>query len=329
MSAVEVSELPASVARGPAGLRRAVSVALALGAAFGWATYYLFVLWVTPGTAAVAVLFYPFAAGGIVFTLWAVADGHVRAAGAAWRSPAAYVRVLLMVTMQLSVLAATYLAGPVDSSMLSLIGDVVATPLFAIALGFATRSTLARPLFAAGLLLSLGGGVLTIVGGQRLATVSGLGWIAVSAAPVAVGLYFLLAARAGESIPIGAVVGQATLAAALVILCLSPVLPGGVEGLLRVGARPLVLLAINGLVSFFLAPLAYFRAMAREGYVVPPMLMTAIPAFTLLLSAAVLRLPIALLAIAGIPVAIVGGVLILRAGSTTTSATTPAAGGTE
>jgi drug/metabolite transporter (DMT)-like permease len=145
--------------------------------------------------------------------------------------------------------------------------------------------------------------------------VSGLGWLAVVVAPVAVGFYFLLAARAGESTSIGAVVGQATLAAALVILVIAPLLPGGEAGIVQVGARPAALLVLNGLVSFFLAPFAYFRAIAREGYVVPPMLMTAIPAFTLVLSALVLHLPVALLALAGIPVAIVGGVLILRAES--------------
>lgn len=297
---------------------------LALGAAFGWATYYLFVLWVTPGTSAGAVLFYPFAGGGTAFALWTIGQGKARSLISVGQSPLAYLRAVLMVAMQLSVLAVTYLAGPVDSSMLSLIGDVVATPLFAMALLIAPRSTIARPIFLAGLALSLGGGTLTIVGGQRLAAVQGAGWIAVGIAPVAVGLYFLLAARAGEANPIGAVVGHATLTAALVILVAAPLLPGGWTGIAQVGWRPLILLVLNGLVSFFLAPIAYFRAIAREGYVIPPMLMTAIPAFTLLLSATILRLPVAAMALAGIPVAVVGGILILRGGSVPSRATATA-----
>jgi len=292
---------------------RLASVGLALSAAFAWATYYLFVLWVTPGTSAGAVLFYPFLAGG---GAWLVAVGvgrDRRTIRPLVVDPATYLRVALLVGMQLSVLAATYLAGPVDASLLSLLGDVVVTPILAVALLIAPRSVVGHPLFVAGLLLSLGGGTLAIVGGHRLATVHGVGWLPVVGAPLTVGCYFLVSARAAEKLPLGSVVGVTTILAAAAVLLLAPLLPGGWHGIAAVGPRPLALLAINGVVSFFVGPWAYFRAIAREGYVLGPMLMTAIPVFTLALSALVLGIPVAELALVGIPIAVVGGVCVVHA----------------
>jgi len=78
---------------------------------------------------------------------------------------------------------------------------------------------------------------------------------------------------------------------------------------------PLALLLVNGLLSFFVAPLLYFRSIERAGFVFPPMMMTGIPVFTLLLSAAVLGIPPATLALLGVPVAALGGIVALTAGA--------------
>ncbi|MGP8078543.1 MAG: EamA family transporter [Thermoplasmata archaeon] len=217
-----------------------------------------------------------------------------------------------MLGMQVSILAATYLTGPVDASLLSLIGDVVATPIIAAALFAGPRSALGRPLVIAGLLLSLAGGTLAIVAGRRVASVHGLGWLAVAAAPIAVGLYFLLAARASESAPTSAVVGQSLLGAALGALLIAPLVPGGWAGLVRIGPEPFALLVGNGLVSFFVAPALYFLSIRREGIVVPPMLMTAIPIFTLVLSVEVLGQTVPWLGLLGIPIAVGGALVVLR-----------------
>ncbi|MFY9717552.1 MAG: DMT family transporter [Thermoplasmata archaeon] len=289
-----------------------VSVGIALAAAFGWSTYYLFVLWDTPGTAPSAILLYPFAFGGAAYVIWAVVAGHGRAFAGLWRTPGAYVRTALMLGMQLSILAATYLTGPVDASLLSLIGDVVATPLIAAAFFAGPRSALRRPLLVVGLALSLAGGSLAIVGGRRVADVHGAGWVAVLAAPIAVALYFILSARASDTVASSAVVGQTIVGAALGAIVMAPLLPGGTAGLVHIGSLPLALLAVNGLVSFFLAPALYFLALQREGIVVPPMLMTAIPIFTLVLSVEVLGERTPWLGLVGIPVAVVGAVLTLR-----------------
>ena len=291
---------------------RALAVGLALGAALLWATYYLFVLWASPAAAPSAVLVYPFVVGGIAYAGYAVGTGHARAFLALWASPAAYGRIGLLVAMQVGVLTATYLAGPVDASLLSLIGDVVITPVIVAYLLGIGRAHVHTALFAVGLVLSLVGGSLTIVAGGRLTTVTGWAWLAVVAVPFAVAFYFLLTARENERTAPSAVVAQSMLGAAAVTALLAPLLPGGLGGLVRVPAVPLALLALTGITSFFVAPVLYFVAIGRAGLVVPPMLMTAIPVFTLLLSAGILGIALPLLGVLGIPVAVAGALLALR-----------------
>ena len=224
----------------------------------------------------------------------------------------AYVRTGLLFGMQVSVLAATYLTGPVDASLLSLIGDVVLTPIVVALLLGAYRSHIATPLFALGLVISLAGGTMAIVGGQSLSAVHGWGWLAVPGVTLTVAFYFLLTARANRTMPPSAVVGQSMLAAGLLIVLVAPVFPGGWTGLVTVAPVPAVLLLLCGLTSFFLAPALYFLALDKVGLVIPPMLMTAIPVFTLLLSAGVLHIALPLLGVLGIPVAVLGAILALR-----------------
>ena len=294
---------------------RLTAAAVALVAAFLWSTYYLFVLTVSPSTRASAVFFYPFVGGGLAYLLWVLARREGRLLARTFAQPQAYLRVGLLLGMQLSILAATYLTGPVDASLLSLLGDVVATPLLVAGLFTEHRVELGSPLLLAGLALCLAGGTLAIVGGHGLSAVHDLGWTVVAAVPVLVALFFVLSARAGSQTPVSVVVAQSMVAAALGAAVVSPLLPGGFPAIVQVGAGPLALLLVNGLVSFFVAPVLYFRSLERAGLVFPPMLMTAIPVFTLFLSAAVLGIPPALLGLLGVPVAVVGGVVALVAGA--------------
>lgn len=281
-------------------------------AAFGWSSYYIFVLAISPGTAPSAVLVYPFVLGGVAYAGWAFATGAGAAFVSVWRTPGAYVRTALLVGMQLSVLASTYLTGPVDASLLSLIGDVVATPiLVAVFLG-AYRDRVRSPVFAVGLVLSLVGGTLAIAGGRSLSVVRGVGWLAVPAVPLTVAAFFVLAARESERTPSAAVVGQSMLGAGLLLALLAPAIPGGWAALARVSAPAFVVLLVTGLTSFFLAAVLYFAAIARAGLVLPPMLMTGIPVFTLLLSGLVLGLRLPFVAVLGIPIAVVGALVALQ-----------------
>jgi drug/metabolite transporter (DMT)-like permease len=293
--------------------------------AFLWATYYLFVLWVTPGTAPSAILFYPFLAGAVAYAAWTVAAGHGREFARLWRDPAAYGRASLLYGMQASVLAATYLTGPVDASLLSLIGDVVLTPIIVAAFLASYRPHIATPMFAAGLVISLLGGAMAIVGGQSLSSVHGWGWFCVPGVPLFVATYFLWAARANRTTAPSAVVAHSMCASTILFLVTAPLFPGGWSGLVSVAPVPLFLLVLCGLTSFFLAPALYFAAIQDVGLVIPPMLMTAIPVFTLLLSSEVLGIALPLVGVLGIPVAVVGAILALRGQSASPSDDVPAA----
>ncbi|MGD0250030.1 MAG: DMT family transporter [Thermoplasmata archaeon] len=295
------------------GRSRGIAVFFSLLAALGWASYYIFVLRISPGTSPSAILVYPFLVGGAAYAGWTVLEGHGKVFARLWSDPSAYLRTGLLVTMQFSVLAATYLTGPVDASLLSLIGDVVATPLVVAFILGQHRAQIRSRLFAVGLVLSLAGGTMAIVGGRSLTEVHSWGWLAVPAVPLSVAFYFLLTARANERAPPSAVVGQSMLAAGAISLLLAPLVPGGWGGIAAVTPGPFLVLVVTGLTSFFLAPALYFVALRRVGLVIPPMLMTGIPVFTLLLSAVVLGLGLPVIAILGIPVAVVGALLTLRA----------------
>ena len=294
---------------------RLVAAVLALTAAFLWATYYLFVLAVHRSTGASAILFYPFAGGAAAYAVWVLRRGDGRRLVRLFTRPAAYLRVALLLGMQVSVLAATYLTGPVDASLLSLLGDVVATPVVVAGLYAEHRGELRSPWLILGLTLSLAGGTLAIAGGQGLSAVHDVGWAVVVAVPLFVAFFFVLSARSGEDAPVSVVVAQSMLGVAAATVVIAPLLPGGFAALVQVGAYPLVLLLLNGLLSFFLAPLLYFRSLERAGLVFPPLLMTGIPVFTLLLSASVLGLAPPWLGLLGVPIAVVGATVALTAGA--------------
>jgi drug/metabolite transporter (DMT)-like permease len=289
-----------------------VAAVLPLAAAALWATYYIFVLAVTPGTSPSAVFALPFLFGGVAYALWAWAAGHGRVFWRLWAQPAAWGRVGLLLVMQLSVLASTYVAGPVDTSLLTLIGDVVLTPLLVAVGVVAYRDRFRSPLLWTGMSLCILGGALAILADQRLTAVHASGYVLLVAIPLSVALYFLLTARENERNPAVAVVGQSMLGAAVLALPICVVLPGGVGGLVRVTAYPLLILAATGLISFFVAAAMYFESIRQAGLVVPPMMMTGIPVFAALFGWAVLGIAIPWLGIVGIPIAVGGALLALR-----------------
>jgi drug/metabolite transporter (DMT)-like permease len=302
------------------------AVVLPLTAAALWATYYIFVLAVTPGTAPSAVFVLPFLMGGGAYAIWTWANGHGRAFWAMWLQPAAWGRVALLLVMQLSVLAATYVAGPVDTALLSLIGDVVLTPIL-VAVGIAIyRDRLRAPLLWVGMGLCILGGGLAIIANQGLQAVHASAYVLLITIPVSVALYFLLTARENERSNPDAVVAQSMLASGLIALPIAAILPGGYSGVVHVTAGPLLVLAATGLSSFFIAPAMYFASIRRVGLVVPPMMMTGIPVFAALLGWGILGIAIPTLGIIGIPVA-VGGALVVMRGETSSHPAAPDAAG--
>lgn len=295
----------------------AAAVAIPLTAALLWAAYYIFVLAITPGTAPSAVFIYPFLIGGGAYTVWAVAEGHGAAVVAMWRQPAAYLRVVFLAGSQLSILASTYLAGPVDTALLSLLGDVVLTPIVAGIWFSSYRARVDSPILWLGMALCTVGGGLAIVGNHGLTALQGVGYVLLVSIPVTVALYFVGVARELERTPPSAVASQSMLAAGLVGVAILPWLPGGLSGLAVVDPVPWLILVVTGVTSFFIAPALYFEAIRRVGLVVPPMMMTGIPVFAALLAWGLLGIAIPWIGILGIPVAVAGAVLALR-GETTT-----------
>ena len=296
----------------PNGRGRSTATTLALASALAWASYYVFVLWLAPLTSPAVVIVYPFLVGGVLFLLWAVARGETTSFLALWRDPMAYVRILLAVVMQVASLAGTYSAGPIDTSLLALLGDVVLVPLLLMVL-FREDLELARtPWFLAGVFLCLLGGGLTIVGGNTLTPVSGYTVLIVPAIPLSIGLYFLLMARAARTAPLASVNAQAMLGSGVVSAALTPLFPAGTSSLGIDSAVGVGLLLALGVAVYFLAPFFYFAAIERGGLVPTAILMSLIPAFTLVLTITVLGIAPNLIAAFGIPMAIVGAFFALE-----------------
>ncbi|MGA7860441.1 MAG: DMT family transporter, partial [Thermoplasmata archaeon] len=301
------------------------SAAMALTSAFLWATYFFFVLAMTPGTAPSALATYPFLIGGAMYVAWAAYWGHGRVVLQLFREGSAWVRVGLISGMQLSVLASTYLAGAVDTSLLTLLGDAAMTPLLAMLVLGEGRHRARSPQFVGGLILAVFGATLTIVAGGSAASFHGWALVVAPLVPLSVGGFYILSAQAGQHRPSSALVGQSTLAGGFVCLLLAGILPGGWQGLLLTAPVPIVLMISVAATSFFIAPALYFRAVARSGIVLPALFQVMIPIFALLLSAVLLHKIPAPLGLLGIPIAVVGGVFAYRGAQTPAPPTRPEA----
>lgn len=282
---------------------------MAVVAAFLWATYFFFVLALTPGTAPSAVIVYPFLIAGAVYVGWAAVWGHGRAVVELFLDPRAWLRVVFLMTMQLSVLACTYASGAVDTSLLALLGDAAVTPLVAMVILREGRHRARSPAFVGGLLLAIAGASLTIVASGRAAPFHGLTLLIAPLVPLSIAAFYILSAREGQRRPSSAVVGEATLAAGFVSVVVAGILPGSWHGLVLTTGTQVVLLVGVGVTSFFVAPALYFRAVARSGIVLPGLFQVLIPVFALTLSILLLHYLPAPLGLLGIPIAVVGGLL--------------------
>jgi drug/metabolite transporter (DMT)-like permease len=284
----------------------------ALLASFLWAAYYLFVLVLDPTMGPAGLLAYPFLFGGISYAALSLAQGHRRQLVRLSAEPSAYLRIVLLFGMQVGVLASTYTAGPVDTSLLSLLGDVTLTPILVMVLLHQATDRARSGVFWAGVVLSTAGATLTILGGRSAPALHGWAWLVAPIVPLAVAFYFLLTARANVRLPGTAVVTHATLGAAALSFLVSPFLPGGTGGLGIASPLDLLLVAGLGVTSFFVGPYLYFRAIEWAGLLLPALLMATIPVFTLFLALAAFHTAPVLIGLLGIPIAIVGAALALR-----------------
>jgi drug/metabolite transporter (DMT)-like permease len=301
------------------------SALMALTSAFLWSTYFFFVLAMTPGVAPSAVATYPYLIGGSMYVAWAAYWGHGRVVIQLFREGAAWVRVALISSMQLSVLACTYLAGAVDTSLLTLLGDAAMTPLLAMVVLREGRHRARSPEFVGGLILAGAGATLAIVAGGSAVGFRGISLAIAPLVPISIGLFYVLSAKEGQHRPSSALVGQSTMAGGFVFLLISGVLPGGWHGLLLANPAPFVLLVGVAATSFFIAPVLYFRAVGRSGIVLPALFQVMIPIFTLLLSAVLLHKIPAPLGLLGVPIAVIGGFMAYRGAQAPAPPETPEA----
>lgn len=292
------------------------SAAMGIGAALLWATYYFFVLAMTPGTAPSALITYPFLLGGGTYVAWAVYWGHGRIVLQLFRSGAAWTRVGFIVLMQFSVLASTYLAGPVDTSLLTLVGDAAMTPLLAMLVLREGRHRARSLPFVGGLVLAGVGASLTIAAGGGAAPFAGRALLVAPFVPLSIAVFYILSARESQRLPSSALVGQSTIAGGIVCVVLAGVVPGGWPGLLLTSPVQVLLMFGVALSSFFVAPVLYFRAVTRSGIVLPALFQVLIPVFALILAILLLHQIPAAIGLAGIPVAVIGGLFAFRGAQT-------------
>ena len=292
------------------------SAAMGIVAALLWATYYFFVLAMTPGTSPSALITYPFLIGGSLYVAWAVYWGHGRVVLQLFRDGSAWGRVGLIVLMQFSVLASTYLAGAVDTSLLTLVGDAAVTPLLAMIVLREGRHRARSLPFVGGLVLAGVGASLTISAGGGASPFSGRALLVAPFVPLSIALFYILSARASQHLPSSALVAQSTITGGLVCLVLAGVVPGGWAGLLLTSPVQLLLMVGVAVSSFFVAPVLYFRAVTRSGIVLPALFQVLIPVFALILAILLLHQVPTAIGFAGIPVAVIGGLFAFRGAQT-------------
>ncbi|MCI4362874.1 MAG: DMT family transporter [Thermoplasmata archaeon] len=291
--------------------RRRQATLLSLVAALLWSSYYLFVLALEGSVALSALVAYPFLAGGVAYAVWAGYRGEAVSFAAGFGRSGSYLRIALFLSTQVLLLIVTLSGGPVDAALLSLVGDVVLTPLFARALVGEGRGLLRNPLFLGGMVLATAGALLTILEGGSAHALNPLATFAGVLLPVVLAVFFVSAAEENLHQPISTVAGGASLGAGIGAILIAPLLPGGWPGLV-VGPYAFALLVFAGVVTFFVGPELYFRAIRRAGLLLPALLMTAIPVFTLGFTVAVTRAAPSPLGLAGIPIAALGGLIAVR-----------------
>ena len=305
--------------------RRNVAAAAALLAAFVWASYYGFVLGLAGRVSPLALLVYPFLFGGIGYGGYCAVTGRGAAFLRLFASPAQWGRVVLLLGAQCSLLTVTLTGGAVDAALLALVGDVALTPLLVMLVFREGRDRLTSPRFDAGLGLSAAGASLTILAGGSVVPLQGLELLAGAAIPCFVAGYFVSSARAARRMPVDAVAGQSALAAGLLALPGSWLLPASWGSLDPGGPVGLLLLVGAGLTSFFVATALYFGAIGRVGILLPALLMAAIPVFTLAFAAGVAGQVPSTIGLWGVPLAAVGALLAVS--GSTEPARSPAATG--
>ncbi len=289
-----------------------VAIGLAFVASFLWAAYYPFIV-VVPASWDGAVLAFPFLFGALpLLALNAIRGLHGKETSPLSKN---FLGMCLlggafMALLQLDVILSTRAVGAVLTAIFTLLGDVVAIPLFSFLLWREGASRVLSWKFWLGAAVAAAGALLAIVGGGGDLP---LGWRFLALElpiPLLVGAYFALVAQMTQKARIDQVVGPVTLSGFVLSLLFLPLL-GGPGQLVAPPAWVYVDLLAVGLTTFFIAPWAFFGAGKRVSIVIPSVVNATIPIFTLLLMVGLLGTAITPLEVLGIPIAFGGAFLAI------------------
>jgi drug/metabolite transporter (DMT)-like permease len=290
------------------GTRR-VAVSLSVTAAFLWSSYYFIALAIAPSISLGELVAVPFLIGGATYAAISWNHGSLPAFLRMFRDGRAWGRASLYAGIQLTVVAVTLYAGPVDTSLLTLVGDVLLTPLVAATMYGHGRDKITTASFVAGLVLVAAGASLTIVSGGAAEPLRGIALLAGLLVPFFIAFYFVTSAEAARTVPVDAVVGSSCIQAGLLVAICAPFVGGALGGWPAPSLLPWLGLLALGVTSFAIAPVMYFAAIEKVGILLPALLMAGIPVFTLLLQTGLLhKIPSAVASI-GIVIAVVGAVI--------------------
>jgi drug/metabolite transporter (DMT)-like permease len=292
--------------------RRYLTGVLASGiSALLWATFFPLVL-VLPSSENVAIMF-------VAPLFGAAASLGLRAAVPSFRSSRPFRRVLvdhrvlavaiLWLIVQALIVLGTRFTGAIDTSILILSSDVLGTPLIFYGLMRGGGGRFRRLGFWAGVVIIGAGALLTILGGGTPEPLSLL--TILLGAPLFFGNSFLVISidRTGRTVALADL-----MAAAMILMCGIGLL--GAALLLRspdlLGSwdpRYILVLAVMGILNFSVAPLAFFWAAQRITLIVPSVLQSAIPVFTLIFILVLGLQPVTVLAVVGVPIAFLGAAI--------------------
>ncbi len=293
--------------------RRLASLAGGL-AAFLWASYYILLV-LLPRVPYTEIIVVPFLVAGAAFLLWHPGRTPGQGRALLLRQIASWQGLALggmFLVLQVDVVFATRLAGAVDASLVTLLADVVATPLLVFALYRQDGDRLRSWPFWLGVLIAAAGATGTIVGAGSSEPLTRMGVLALLPLPFLVAVFFVWLDRVSRRIPTGDVLGAAALVAAAVGALGGSLLFGWAWVATPLGPLDAFTLVVMGLTSFYLAPWAYFWAAQKTTIVIPAVLQALIPVFTLVLVAAlapILGTTVPWVAWLGIPLAFFGSAL--------------------
>ncbi len=207
-----------------------IAVVLSVTAAFLWASYYFIALAIAPQISLAELIVLPFLIGGVAYAAISARQGSLPAYAQLLREPRSWGRASLYAGIQLTVVAVTLYSGPVDTALLTLVGDVLLTPLVAATLYGHGRRQVMAVAFWVGVVFVSAGAALTIISAGAAEPLRGYALVDGILLPAFIALYFVMSAEAARTQPADAIVGATCIQAGVLVLILTPFVGGALGG---------------------------------------------------------------------------------------------------